>query len=167
MSSLLQNFLDNLKQWWSGRTSNPTNPTKPTTSSGTFNPVPPYNPPPSVTPFGPPQQPTWTTYVPRPPMAKPSVDPPVDGEQMVAALLAAHNRQRQDNGLPALTLNSQLSVAAQRHADWMAQNRNMDHTEHQGPGFNAADFFTRIQNEGYNPRVAGENIAAGQTSVDQ
>lgn len=145
--SLWQNLLDNLKKWWAG-------------GPDTFGHVPdvPYDsPPPLPTPL-----PT-----PPPPPPVPTNNPPVSRLLVVDALLAAHNQQRQVNGLTALGYNERLTAAAQRHADWMASNRSMDHTERPGPGYAGASFSDRILGEGYNPSSAGENIAAGQPTVDQ
>lgn len=40
-------------------------------------------------------------------------------------LLITHNRERQRNGRRPLALDARLTRAAQRHADWMANNNNL------------------------------------------
>lgn len=66
------------------------------------------------------------------------------------------NEERAKYGLPALAYDSQLTQAAQGHADDMAQNNYFDHTSLDGrsPG-------DRITETGYIWNACGENIAAG------
>jgi uncharacterized protein YkwD len=54
-----------------------------------------------------------------------------------------------------------IAAAAQKHSDDMADNNFFSHTG--SDGTNVAD---RLTNAGYSWRTAGENIAAGQTSVE-
>jgi uncharacterized protein YkwD len=61
-------------------------------------------------------------------------------------------------GCKPLTLDSKLSLAAQRHADDMSAKKYFSHTSKDG-----TSWVTRIKRAGYaNP--AGENIARGYTS---
>lgn len=60
-----------------------------------------------------------------------------------------------------LTWNDRLFSAAARHSDDMARHNYFSHTGRDGrsPG-------ERVSAEGYSWRIAGENIAAGQASVN-
>jgi len=60
-----------------------------------------------------------------------------------------------------LTLNFELELAAQRHADDMQQQNYYSHTSLDGRSAG-----TRISNAGYEWRAYGENIAAGQDTVE-
>lgn len=64
--------------------------------------------------------------------------------------------------VPALTWNCTLSKSSLVHSQDMADNNFFDHTG--SNGLNAGD---RVTNAGYTWRAVGENIAAGQTSIDQ
>jgi len=66
------------------------------------------------------------------------------------------NAERQTNGLPALTLNSALTAAAQNHAADMACNSMLSHTGSDGSYVN-----TRIVRAGYSPSYSEEIIYAG------
>lgn len=95
--------------------------------------------------------PTPTPLPPLPP------NPPVPTNE-IEELLLAHNKERHSS-IGALYLHTQLTRAAQKHADWMAKNHTLDHSE------NGVPFNVRITNEGYKFWTAGENIAMGQTTV--
>jgi uncharacterized protein YkwD len=83
-------------------------------------------------------------------------------------LLDRHNTFRKNNDVAAITLHSSLSNAAQHHAEWMAENRIMSHSEQPGTiGFDAQNFVDRVKHEGYVMVAGGENIAAGQRTVDE
>lgn len=58
--------------------------------------------------------------------------------------------------VPALTWNATLTIAAQKHSDYMNNTGNFSHTGENGS--NAGD---RISAEGYNWMAYGENIAEG------
>jgi hypothetical protein len=64
------------------------------------------------------------------------------------------NQQRENNGLPALTLNGQLSSAAQAKANHMFAN---DYWAHVAPDGTTPWVF--INNAGYSYTTAGENLA--------
>lgn len=70
-------------------------------------------------------------------------------------LLAAHNAERKKRNKEPLVINSKLTAAAQKHAEWMADHHRMTH----------GNPFARIRAEGYEYSYAAENIAAGQQSV--
>jgi uncharacterized protein YkwD len=60
-----------------------------------------------------------------------------------------------------LVLNPLLTQAAQKHSNEMARLRYMDHT-----GKDGSTPATRIASTGYQWQLVGENIAAGEDSVD-
>lgn len=74
----------------------------------------------------------------------------------VSALLQETNIQRGDNGQPALSLNSQLSQAAQAKANDMAQRDYWSHTTPDGQ-----QPWQFIAAAGYSYSSAGENLAYG------
>lgn len=74
----------------------------------------------------------------------------------VSALLQETNIQRGDNGQPALSLNSQLSQAAQAKANDMAQRDYWSHTSPDGQ-----QPWQFISAAGYSYSSAGENLAYG------
>lgn len=65
------------------------------------------------------------------------------------------NAARAANGLPALTLNAQLTTAAQSHSEDMACNSYLSHT-----GWNGSTSDSRIAAAGYAASLARENIYA-------
>lgn len=78
-------------------------------------------------------------------------------------MLIAVNKQRQSHGLPALSLNAQLSASAQKYAERMATEHFFSHTSPEGIKFkerNVAAGYT-------NWLWMGENIAYGQDSVSE
>jgi uncharacterized protein YkwD len=79
-----------------------------------------------------------------------------------AALLAAHNRERKKEGRPPLALSAKLTAAAAVHAKDMAVHQKQDHT-----GSDGSKAVDRIKRKGYVYLRVGENIAWGQTSVDE
>jgi hypothetical protein len=80
----------------------------------------------------------------------------------VNEMLDAVNMERMKQGLPSLCYNEKLITASQAHSDDMASNNFMDHT-----GSDGSKFSQRIDRTGYNWRQCAENVAQGQTSVDQ
>ncbi|HEX2698177.1 MAG TPA: CAP domain-containing protein, partial [Anaerolineales bacterium] len=73
----------------------------------------------------------------------------------VSQTLALINNARTANGLPALTLNDQLSEAAQSHSADMACNGFLSHT-----GWNGSTVASRIAAAGYTSSFQVENIYA-------
>jgi uncharacterized protein YkwD len=73
---------------------------------------------------------------------------------MRAAVVCLINQQRNERGLPSLTVSSQLNNSAQSWNDEMVSSGNFTH----GPG---TAFATRISSAGYDWQMAGENIATG------
>lgn len=78
------------------------------------------------------------------------------------AVLQLVNQERAKVGLPALTLNSNLSNVATIKAKDMAVNKYFDHNS---PTYGTP--FQMMQKFGIKYSYAGENIAAGQTTAQQ
>jgi uncharacterized protein YkwD len=94
------------------------------------------------------------------PAPPPIPTPAPDGQDIVAAMVAAHNAARQARGLAPLTASIPLNLSAGKHAMLMATRHAM---AHQLPG--EGDPFARMHDAGYVYSRAGENIAAGQADV--
>ena len=81
-----------------------------------------------------------------------------------AAIICLLNSIRQDNGLPALTENSQLESAAQGMGDLMVKEQFFDHVTPEGK-----NVIDRVQPTGYIPDsgdwVIGENLAWGNGAL--
>ena len=77
-------------------------------------------------------------------------------------LVAAHNRERAPEKLEPLAANPMLSAAALAHARDMAENEKMTHEGSDGSKFNE-----RIEHQGYVGRRMAENVAWGQTTVEE
>ncbi|HEY3202034.1 MAG TPA: CAP domain-containing protein [Thermoanaerobaculia bacterium] len=77
-------------------------------------------------------------------------------------LLAAVNRRRAERTLPRLRLNRALESAAQRHAEDMRARGYYGHASPEG-----TMVTERARREGYRAERVGENLARGQTSVEQ
>jgi uncharacterized protein YkwD len=86
---------------------------------------------------------------------------PLDLADTVSELIAAHNRVRAAHGRPALSVSDALQAAAREHALDMARHHWMSHR-----GSDLSSPFRRMAAHGYTFRRAGENVAAGQRSVD-
>ncbi|MFZ0242215.1 MAG: CAP domain-containing protein [Desulfobacterales bacterium] len=67
------------------------------------------------------------------------------------------NKERTARGLHPLSYDKELTAAAENHSRDMAEHNYFDHT-----GRDGRDFNERIAAAGYEYRVSGENIAAGQ-----
>ena len=85
-----------------------------------------------------------------------------DRLEMVRKVVEAHNQVRGDAGLRSLEGNKRLTIAAQKHAEDMAEHETMSHT-----GSDGTTPFRRIEKAGYTYARAGENVARGQTSVGE
>jgi uncharacterized protein YkwD len=77
-------------------------------------------------------------------------------------LWEAHNQARAKRGLPALVMNPQLMAAAREHAHDMAARRTLTHE-----GTDGSTPDQRIERQGYHSRQIGENVAAGQQTVQE
>jgi uncharacterized protein YkwD len=89
-----------------------------------------------------------------PSASTPPADTPATGA--AARVLTLVNDERDKAGCSPLTLNTELTEAAQAHSEDMAAHKNMSHTGSDGsaPG-------DRITDAGYEWRAYGENIAYG------
>ncbi|MFN3248584.1 CAP domain-containing protein [Roseibium album] len=83
------------------------------------------------------------------------VDNPVNtlssSEQLILELV---NKERQAAGLEPVASASQLNAAAQKHSEWMADGRRLDHT-----GSGGSSPWDRMKAEGWTEYPMGENIA--------
>lgn len=69
------------------------------------------------------------------------------------------NGYRRKRGLPPLTLEKHLTRAARRHARDLAEGDRISHS-----GSDGSDPWSRVRMTGYGPRLAAENVGAGQRS---
>src|SRR5438105_5298071 len=92
----------------------------------------------------------------------PEERPEPDLASLRAQVVEAHNRIRTQAKLPTLEVSERLQAAAEAHARDMAARRKMTHT-----GSRGSRPPDRIKAQGYPYRRAGENIAAGQYTVDR
>jgi uncharacterized protein YkwD len=95
-------------------------------------------------------------------LGREAAPPPLDRDETVSALVAAHNRVRAAHGRPPLAISGPLEAAAREHALDMARHRWMSHR-----GSDLSSPFRRMAAQGYTYRRAGENVAAGQRSVEE
>jgi uncharacterized protein YkwD len=79
-----------------------------------------------------------------------------------AAVLTLVNAERAKAGCKAVTNDSRLARAAEKHSADMIARDYFSHTTPDG-----VDFATRIENEGYRWSNAGENIASGQRNATE
>lgn len=92
------------------------------------------------------------------PLPKPNPNPPIPDETQDSVLLKLHNDRR--GVLCQLVINPQLTAAAQKHAQWMADSNVMSHNEGRS---SVAD---RVKAVGYSWSYVGENIAQGYPTPD-
>jgi uncharacterized protein YkwD len=76
------------------------------------------------------------------------------GELDAAAAASMISGYRANNGLPAVTLDTELMKLAQAQAEIMAKRDKLDH----GAG---KPFVQRLKTSGYDAKTAAENISAG------
>jgi len=90
------------------------------------------------------------------------VDPPRAGPNVgdLTVILAMVNTARAGTGLAPMVWDTRVATAAQAHSADMAAINLMTHTG--SDGSNAGD---RLLSAGFDWRAWGENVAAGQTSV--
>jgi len=93
---------------------------------------------------------------------EPRVEATADDADLAKALIAAHNREREKAGLSALKASEKLTEAATLHAKDMATHEKMAHE-----GTDGSTPSQRVERVGYKYQDTGENVAAGQTSVDE
>ncbi|MEU6868740.1 CAP domain-containing protein [Streptomyces sp. NPDC046876] len=94
--------------------------------------------------------------------ASPAPASPATASGAVAEVLALVNKERAAAGCPAVTLNAQLTKAAQDHSTDMAQHATMSHT-----GSDGSDPGQRITAAGYTWSSYGENVAYGYSTPAQ
>jgi uncharacterized protein YkwD len=93
---------------------------------------------------------------------KPPPPPPPTPTGLVADLLIAHNTERSKDHKQTLVLNVLLGVVAQKQADRMNAIKQTTHT-----GEGGSQPLQRMQDIGYYPLAAGENVAGGYKTVQQ
>ncbi|QLJ04158.1 CAP domain-containing protein [Streptomyces sp. NEAU-sy36] len=81
---------------------------------------------------------------------------------VAARIVQLVNSERAQAGCQPLTLNPQLTEAAQQHSADMAAHQNMSHT-----GSDGSDPGTRITRAGYTWSAYGENVAYGYATADE
>lgn len=84
-------------------------------------------------------------------MASNPVNSLSSSEQMILELV---NKERLAAGLEPVASASQLNAAAQKHSEWMAAGRRLDHT-----GSGGSSPWDRMKAEGWTEYPMGENIA--------
>lgn len=121
------------------------------------------NPPRSPrSPHSPPNRPAPTTSDPESSSQSPRTESSSGGNSpsSTARVVDLVNDERADVGCAAVTVDSRLTRAAQRHSDDMAEREYLSHTSPDGTTFDE-----RIRDEGH-PRPAAENIAMGLSSPE-
>lgn len=87
-----------------------------------------------------------------------------DAATLASQVISLANQERAKAGLGALTSQSQLTTAAQRHSNDMATNTFMSHT-----GSDNSTPYSRINDTGYFTNALsyayGENVAAGYATA--
>jgi uncharacterized protein YkwD len=86
----------------------------------------------------------------------------LDISPVIATLIDAHNRVRQEHGLPPLQPQPQLMAAAREHARYMAESET---TAHRGRGGSMP--AQRVQQQGYTYITVAENVASGQSTSEK
>lgn len=85
-----------------------------------------------------------------------------EADRLNNQLLEAHNKERADAKLPPLAIDPKLTEAARRHAADMAEHEKMTHE-----GSDGSPPDERVKRAGYHFVRTGENVAAGQKTVEQ
>ena len=117
------------------------------------------DPEPSATPEPTPAPTPTPTPEPTP---TPAAGPETDLAAMRQEMLAIINAARAQEGLPPLALSAQLCQAAQVRAQELVQHIAADHKRPDG-----RECFTVLDEMSISYQTAGENIAAGQRSVEE
>jgi uncharacterized YkwD family protein len=87
---------------------------------------------------------------------------PANVTQAVQQVIDLTNQQRKQNGLPALTADTQLNGVAQKKSADMQQNNYFSHTS---PTYGSP--FDMMRDFGVTYKTAGENIAQGQRTPQE
>ncbi|HEU5115390.1 MAG TPA: CAP domain-containing protein [Isosphaeraceae bacterium] len=85
-----------------------------------------------------------------------------ESSRVIDDLVAAHNRIRTEKKLSPLKPDPDLMKAAQVHARDMADHEKMTHE-----GSDGSTPAQRVEHQGYHYLSTGENVAAGQESVEE
>lgn len=88
--------------------------------------------------------------------------PPIDLVQVKLDAQEARgmiNAYRATRGLAPLTMNDRLTQAAAKHSADLAERDRITHK-----GADGSDPWERVRRTGYKPRLAAENVGAGQMS---
>lgn len=96
------------------------------------------------------------------PEPTPAAGPEADYQAMCAEMIGRINQARAEEGLSPLQLDAALCGAAQIRAKELVQHIAADHRRPDG-----RECFTVLAEQGISYRTAGENIAAGQPSVEE
>ena len=84
-----------------------------------------------------------------------------------AEMLRVHNELRAAIGAPAVRADQRVATAAQRHAEYLAQNDALGHDETPGaPGFTGASVRDRLNAQGYTDANASEVATSFGTGAD-
>lgn len=130
--------------------------TTPTTTTSTTVPPTTTTTPPPVTTTTTQAPPPQTTEAPPPPRT--TTPRNTSAQDQVVALT---NTERQNAGCGPLTVDANITTAAQKHASDMANRDYFEHTTPEG-----VTFDQRIRNAGYS-RPGAENIARGASTAAQ
>ncbi len=95
------------------------------------------------------------------PTAAPGTCNPDRNAAYESEILTLINNARANNGLSALSLNTQLQAAADAHSKDMACNSLLSHT-----GSDGSSVSSRVAAQGYAASYSAENIYAGGTAQD-
>ena len=79
----------------------------------------------------------------------------------INGIVKEHNAIRENHDLNTLTVDKMLNAAAQKHANYMAQQDRLSHY-----GKNGSRPSDRIKTEGYKYYMVAENIAAGYNTIN-
>ncbi|KAL7746971.1 hypothetical protein RI367_007683 [Sorochytrium milnesiophthora] len=91
-----------------------------------------------------------------------SVNADIVAQDVSAAMVTLVNAVRALNGVASYTVNSDLTASCQEHAKDMATRNFMDHT-----GSDGSTPVDRAHRHGYTSSFISENIAFGQTTIQQ
>lgn len=97
-----------------------------------------------------------TGVMPPRPAGRPEAPPQLDPE----AARAAINAYRAGKSLRPLALDARLTAAAEAHVRDLARHDRISHM-----GSDGSNPWQRIKRTGYAPRLAAENVAAGQATL--
>jgi uncharacterized protein YkwD len=82
-------------------------------------------------------------------------------------MLRVHNELRAAVGAPAVRSDERVTLAAQRHAEYLAQNNALGHDETPGaPGFSGVFVHDRLAAQGYTDATASEVATSFSSGTD-